>query len=345
MSKKKRIILYAIIPSLLILFFFIIPITIAEIVNSFIFNKRSEVEEPYTLDISYYPNLKCEEVEFKSSGNTLTGYLYSSDTLTPKGVVVYAHGFACGGSNSTMMFADFFVSNDYYYFTYDITANGKSKGNDQKGLIQGVKDLDKAISYVKENDKLKNYPIMLLGHSWGGYSSCSVLSKHPDVKAVCSISGFNSANDLMASSATKYVGDFLTDLSIPYMKLYERMIFHNDTKLSSIKGFKSSNCNVLIVHSSDDDVIDMDYGYNKYYEEFKDNPRFKFIKYENRRHGFIFLKDDARNMVYNFEDKLKTEKGSRKELIDKYFDKDLYINGLDLDLFNEILDLYNNSLH
>lgn len=336
---KKRFYLTIVLPFLLILVFFIIPFTIAEMVNSFIFNKRCDQKEPYILKVSDYPNLKCEESTFKSDrSKDLHAYLYSSDTLTPKGVVIYAHGFDCGGSNSTMMFADYFVKNDYYYFTYDATANGLSEGSDQNGLVQGVLDLDKAISYVKTIDKLKSFPLMLLGHSWGAYSVCSVLNMHPDVKAICSISGFNNANDLMINSAKKYVGGFLTTLSIPYLKTYERMEFNNNVSLNSIKGLKKSNCNCFIIHSSDDETIDIKYGYDKYYKEFSNDSRFKFKLYTDRGHGFIFLKDDARNMVYEYEKKIKNKEGNA------IFDKELYINGLDLDLFNEILEMFNNSL-
>lgn len=333
MKKKTRIILCTVIPLALVLFFFVIPMVVSVIINNALFKKRSEINTDMKLSTSDFSNLLCEDVTFNSNKNDeLHGYLYSSDTLTPKGVVIYAHGYNAGGSNSTMMFANYFVSNDYYYFTYDVTANGLSKGNNQRGLVQGVLDLDKAISCVKTMDKTKNYPIMLLGHSWGGYSVSSVLKIHPDVKAVCSLSGFNSALDLMASNASKKVGSFLTNASLPYLKIYENWVFGKNYKLNAIDGFNSSNCNVLIMHSSDDNVIDIDFGYNKYYKEFKDNPRFKFVKYENKKHGFMFLNDEARLMVEAYYD----NKGS--------FDKTLYINGLDLDMFNQILDLYNKSL-
>ena len=333
MKKKTRIILCTVIPLALVLFFFVIPMVVSVIINNALFKKRSEINTDMKLSTSDFSNLLCEDVTFNSNKNDeLHGYLYSSDTLTPKGVVIYAHGYNAGGSNSTMMFANYFVSNDYYYFTYDVTANGLSKGNNQRGLVQGVLDLDKAISCVKAMDKTRDYPIMLLGHSWGGYSVGSVLKMHPDVKAVCSLSGFNSALDLMASNASKKVGSFLTNASLPYLKIYENWVFGKNYKLNAIDGFNSSNCNVLIMHSSDDNVIDIDFGYNKYYKEFKDNPRFKFVKYENKKHGFMFLNDEARLMVEAYYD----NKGS--------FDKTLYINGLDLDMFNQILDLYNKSL-
>ncbi len=331
--KKKRIILCTVIPLALVLFFFVIPLALSVIINNALFKKRSEINTDMKLSTSDFSNLLCEDVTFNSNKNEeLHGYLYSSDTLTPKGVVVYAHGYNAGGSNSTMMFANYFVSNDYYYFTYDITANGLSEGNNQRGLVQGVLDLDKAISCVKTIDKTKEYPIMLLGHSWGGYNVGAVLKYHPDVKAICSLSGFNSALDLMASSAKKKVGSFLTNATLPYLKLYENWVFGSNYKLNAIDGFNSSNCNCLIIHSSDDKVIDMDYGYSKYYKIYKDNSRFSFIKLENKGHGYVFLNDSARVMVEEYE------KG------DKPFNKDLYINGLDTDLFDKIMLFFNNSL-
>ena len=286
------------------------------------------------LSVDDFPNLKVENIYFSSSDNDkLTGYLYSSDTLTPKGVVIYAHGFGCGGSNHTMMFADYFVSNDYYYFTYDATANGVSEGSNQKGLVTGVLDLDKAISCVKANDKLKDFPIMLLGHSWGGYSVGAILNMHSDIKAVCSISGFSNPNDQMIYSAKKNVPDFLIDISVPYMKLYDRLVFHSKYNLNVMDGLEKSNCKCMFIHSEDDKTVSIKLGYNKYYEKYKDDPRFTFIRFESRAHGYIFLNDDARIMANNH-----SKKGEP-------FDKDLYINGLDTTLFNQILEMYNNSIN
>ena len=330
---KKKIIIPIVISLSLFIFFFAAPLLVSKLVNDNFFKKRSEVRESMKLSVNDFPNLKEESITFYSDNNDLLqGYLYSSDTFTPKGVVIYAHGFNTGGSNSTMIFANYFVSNDYYYFTYDITANGNSKGNNQKGLVEGVLDLNKAISCVEENDKLKDYPIMLLGHSWGGYSVGAVLNMHPEVKAICSLSGFNNPNSQMLYSARKKVGSFLVNISSPYIKLYEKMIFKSNYNLNVIDGLNKSNCNALFVHSADDEVVGISEGYDKYVKEFGNNSRFKFKKYDNRGHGYIFLDEDARNMV---NDHVKNN---------KEFNKEVYINGLDTLLFGEILELYNNSL-
>ena len=331
---KKKIIISSIVLISLFIFFFVIPLIVAKKINDSIFKKRSEPKEELKLSVDDFPNLKAEKITFNSSNDDLLqGYLYSSDTITPKGVVIYAHGFGCGGTSHTMMFADFFVSQDYYYFTYDATANGMSEGTNQKGLVTGVLDLDKAISCVEKNEELKDYPIMLLGHSWGGYSVGAVLNMHPEIKAICSISGFNNPNSQMIYSAKKKAGSFLINISSPYMKLYEKMIFHSNYNLNVIDGVNNSNCNCLFIHSEDDDVVGISLGYNKYLKEFKDNKRVSFKHYDDRGHGYIFLNDEARTMATAY-----SKEG-------KPFDKELYINGLDLDMFNEILELYNNSLN
>ena len=54
----------------------------------------------------------------------------------------------------------------------------------------------------------------------------------------------------------------------------------------------STDAAVMIVHSADDNVIGIEYGLDKYYEKYKDNPRFTFIRFENRGHNEIFIDPD-----------------------------------------------------
>ena len=81
---------------------------------------------------------------------------------------VIAHGFGGGGHNSYMDVANYFASNGYYVFAYDVTGCDKSEGEGVGGVPQGVIDLDHAISFVEDNNEIPELPIMLFGHSWGG---------------------------------------------------------------------------------------------------------------------------------------------------------------------------------
>ena len=53
------------------------------------------------------------------------------------------------------------------------------------------------------------YPIVLFGHSWGGFCVGSVFNFQSDVKAVISVSGFNRVTDLYDEYYAKLKADFL----------------------------------------------------------------------------------------------------------------------------------------
>ena len=59
---------------------------------------------------------------------------------------------------------------------------------------------------MEESGNFPDLPIVLFGHSWGGYSVCSVLTYHPEIKAVIACSGFNSSPDLFESEGKKQAG-------------------------------------------------------------------------------------------------------------------------------------------
>ena len=107
-----------------------------------------------------------------------------------------AHGFGGGGHNSYIDCANYFAHHGYWVFAYDATGNDESEGEGVGGLPQGVIDLDYAITFVEGSGNFPNLPIVLFGHSWGGYIVCSVLSYHPEVKAVIACSGFNSSSNM-----------------------------------------------------------------------------------------------------------------------------------------------------
>ena len=167
------------------------------------FNRRFQSYEPRMLRLEDFDGLERTRYEFPSDkGQMLAGYLYSFGE-GQHGIVIIAHGFGGGGHNSYMDVADYFARNGYLVFAYDATGNDESEGKGVGGLPQGVIDLDHAISFVEESGNFPELPIMLFGHSWGGYSVCSVLSLHPEVKAVIACSGFNSSPDMFEAEGRR----------------------------------------------------------------------------------------------------------------------------------------------
>ncbi|MCR4739791.1 MAG: alpha/beta fold hydrolase [Lachnospiraceae bacterium] len=251
------------------------------------FNIRSDSYEPLMLRTEDFDGLQCTGYSFPSDrGQMLSGYLYSfSDDQ--RGIVVIAHGFGGGGHNSYMDIADFFAKNGYYVFAYDATAMDNSEGDGLGGVPQGVIDLDHAISFVESEKSIPDLPIVLFGHSWGGYCVSAVLNYHPEVKAVIECSGFNGSSDMFESGGKSEAGGLIYTMT-PFIKAYEFLKFGKYAMKTAMDGFDSTDAKVMIVHSADDHVIGIEYGCDKYFEKYKDDPRFTFLRFEDRGHNDIF---------------------------------------------------------
>ena len=322
------------------------------------FNVRGDSYKPYMLRLEDFEGLECTEYTFPSDrGQRLTGYLYSAGS-DQHGVVVIAHGFGGGGHNSYMDAADYFAKHGYYVFAYDATGCDKSEGNGVGGVPQGVIDLDHAISFVENNDDISDLPIVLFGHSWGGYSVCSVLNYHPEVKAVIECSGFDRSSDMFESGGKSQAGEVIYAMT-PFIRIYERIKYGKYASDTAIDGFRASDASVMIVHSADDSVIGIEYGLDKYYEIFKDDPRFTFLRFEDRGHNDI-LNDPADTYVdefnaagdkwletldydYTAEENRDRFVSDKAEYINEHLDHHRWSTRLDKDLFGEFLDFYDKA--
>ncbi len=321
------------------------------------FNKRFESYEPLMLYADDFDGLQRTRYEFPSDrGQKLTGYLYASGE-NQRGIVVMAHGFGGGGHNSYMDCANFFAHNGYYVFAYDATGNDESEGEGVGGLPQGVIDLDHAISFVEDSGKFPELPVVLFGHSWGGYSVCSVLAYHPEVKAVIACSGFNSSSDMFEAEGKNQAGDGIY-LMMPFVKLYDRIKYGGYASGTAMDGFLKSGADVLIVHSADDDVVPIEYGLDKYYEKYRDDPRFQFIRLEDKGHNHVYHDRTYINefnaefdkwretLDYDYSAAENAERFStdKAEYIHSNLDRDKWCDMLNEELFECFVRFYDKAL-
>ncbi len=256
------------------------------------------------MELSYLDyGLEMTRSDFKNGdGTTLAGYKYSKAEQEAKGVVVVAHGLGCGGHNMFIPYIDFFASNGFLVFAYDVTGNGNSKSKTVEGLPQGIIDLDYALRHIKSLDEYKGLPISLFGHSWGAYSCGAVLNLHKDIKNAIIVSGFNKSDNLLLHQAESRVGAF-AKAGIPSVSFYENVKFGGEyAKLTSIDGFNGCDTRVLIVHSKDDDTVPTKYGYDLFYKKLSKNERFEFLLYEDKGHTDILYSNEALAYMDSLED-------------------------------------------
>lgn len=284
---KKIIILSSRLVFWALLIFLIVPYFVTIVFYTSIFHKRYETPSRLAYSITEFDGLQADRYEFQSYDyETLVGYRYYTEQAESYGVVVLAHGFGSGGHNGYMNVAYYFARNGFDVFAYDATGNDESGGKSTKGIPQGLKDLSCAIDFLHEIDELKALPIFLWGHSWGGYAVTTVLNYHPEVKAVVSVAGFNRSSDLLYSQGKEMIGGMI-DFLFPYTKSYEKSLFGNYAEMTAMNGFANSDAGVFIVHSKDDTVVPIQYGYDIYYEKYANDKRFVFRQYEDKGHNSI----------------------------------------------------------
>ena len=248
------------------------------------FGRRFETNKAFMYNAESFDGLERTRYEFPSDkGQNIVGYMYSSGE-EQKAIIVFAHGYGAGGHNSYMPAINYFAQNGFYVFAYDATGNDESGGNGIGGVPQGVIDLNYAISFVEDSGNFPDLPIGLFGHSWGGYSVSNVLTYHPEVEAVIECSGPNSSTDLVEGGGSKIVGPVIKVL-MPVIKVYERSKYGEYATNSALIGFASTDAEIMVVHSSDDNIVPIEYGYDIYYNAFKDDPRFTFIRLEGKGHN------------------------------------------------------------
>ena len=323
------------------------------------FNVRGDSYQPLMLRIEDFDGLNCTEYTFPSDqGQMLAGYLYSAGEKQ-HGVVVIAHGFGGGGHNSYMDCANYFAQNGYYVFAYDATGTDKSEGDGVGGVPQGVIDLDYAISFVEANQDIPDLPVVLFGHSWGGYSVCSVLTYHPEVKAVIECSGFNRSSDMFESGGKSQAGSMIYAMT-PFIRMHERFKYGKYAANTAIDGFEATDTLVMIVHSADDNVIGIEYGCDQYYKKYKDDARFTFIRFEDRGHNEIFndpdntYKDEFNQQFdawlvtldYDYNSKENRDRfiEEKANYITENLDHARWSSRLDEDLFADFLEFYQKGL-
>ena len=348
LKSKRKIALITVSCILIAIVFVVMPVLTVIIYNDN-FGERYETAEWMAFSIDEFEGLKVTECSFPSNnGQMLAGYQYFKEDQPCKGVVVLAHGLGGGGHNTYMDVADYFTSNGYLVFCYDATGNDKSEGDSVEGLPQGVVDLDYALCYVKQAEEYKGLPIMLFGHSWGGYSVGSVLNCHPDVKAAVLVAGFDRSTDLFEQQGESIIG-FGIKFFMPYVSLYERLKFGKYAAYSATGGFAGTDAGIMIIHSKDDTTVLPENGYDKFYDMYGDDARFSFIKYEDRGHNYIYYSDSAKD----YRDQLNTDYTAYVEanggeynaeikavFMEKYLDKSKCYE-FDSGLMGRILNFYN----
>ncbi|TCT17208.1 alpha-beta hydrolase superfamily lysophospholipase [Natranaerovirga pectinivora] len=341
--KVSKIICFSIIGFIFI--FSIISMIVVKFIYDGQFPRYDRHDETITASLRYtdiqkeYPR---RLVDFKSGDNRLQGYVYGESN--DQGLIVVVHGLG-GGADSYLPQIAYFVDQGWQVFAYDATGSFDSEGKTTKGFPQGLIDLDAALSHIDQQPQFNNLPILLFGHSWGGYAVTNILNFDHNISGVVSVSGVNSPLEIIMEQGKRMMGSFIYSQR-PYLWLYQRMLFGDVASLSAVNGINESNIPVLIIHGTDDEMVEYNGSSIISKGDKITNPNVKAISISNQDrngHNNLFRSENAieyiniinaeyRKIYENYEQNIPYEvKQEFYSGIDRTLAQDL-----DLELMNEI---------
>ncbi len=346
--KKVRIIVLSLV--VFIILFSIISMIFTKNIYDDQFQRNDKPEYSGYLRYSDVEEYDSTIVEFDSGENTLKGYLYGAENK--KGLVVIAHGLG-GGAERYLPEALYFVDKGWSAFAYDCTGSYDSEGESTVGLAQSVIDLDAALTYINSNNSISDFPIMLYGHSWGGYAVTAILNYNYNITAVTSIAGFNSPIDMLMEQA-KRMSVVLGYIEYPFGWAYQTLLFGKTARLTAVDGINSSNTPVMIIHGDGDEEILYDGASIIACKDEITNPNvvYKTCSTENHNgHNSLFVSEaasvynSAKNVEYkaiydSYDGNIPNDvKAEYYEGVDKYQSSER-----DISFLNEINQFFENSL-
>lgn len=191
-------------------------------------------------------------VEFQSGQNTLTGYVYGG--MNQKGLVVISHGQGYGAEDYLPQTL-YFVDHGWRVLAFDNTGTYASQGKSSVGLSQSLLDLEAALAFIENSPELRGLPVMLFGHSWGGYAVTAVLSEGTPVRAVVSAAGYDSPMGLIQEQLKRQLG-IVGIVEIPFGRLYQALLFGGAAHRTAVDGINASGVPVMIIHgTADQDIL------------------------------------------------------------------------------------------
>ena len=120
-----------------------------------------------------------------------------------------------------------------------------------------------------------------------------------------------------------------------------------------MNGFEHSEAGVMIIHSADDEMISQEKGFDVFYDSYRNNPRFSFVKYENRGHDYVLYSDRSRDYLEEFNRNFTDYMNSLDEeltvelkasYLNEHLDKKQLFD-LDEELMNSIVEFYDGNVH
>jgi len=177
-----------------------------------------------------------ESVVFKSlSGNNLNGWLLKPKNINATTTLLHFHGNA-GFLLSQYQAITPLLKYGFQAFVFDYSGFGFSEGKATRDNV--LLDGNSALTYIKSREDVKNTKLVIYGQSLGGnLSAVLAQQRQTDIDGLVIEGAFSSHKDIAAKTAG----------------VFGRLLVSE--KYSAYKSIRTFKKPVLIIHSTEDEVI------------------------------------------------------------------------------------------
>ena len=287
---------------------------LARFIHHKIFGIRCEGNPDFVyFQAADFPGLQAVPISFPSNrGQMLRGYLYSTGTAPCKGLILFVHGMG-GGHTAYTTELYTLAQNGYQIIAYDQTGTMMSDGAALDGFPQGFLDLQAAVTFVKNSPDYRDYPLFLIGHSWGAYTVCNFPHLHERIDGVVALSPFDHIPSLLASLAGSQTGRKLAFLK-PFFLLQNLLDFGRVSLFRPSYSLQEADCPVLIFHGDADPVVPLALSPVSIREAFEANSNIQIQICPGRKHNVYASAGAEQYMDQVFSEYAELEKSYHKQI-------------------------------
>ena len=281
--------------------------------------KRFDGDFNFYFSTKDFPNLKAEPYSFTTEkGDVLKGNFYYYGEPIKGRLIVFDHGM---GAGHTAYFREIekLASKGYTVFSYDHTGCMESGGEHSNGFLTSLADLDSCLTAIKRD--FPDYKISVVGHSWGGFSTSNIAKYHPDVAHVISLAPFMSLKAIVGQTFS----GLLSFMRKPVMEL-EASCNPKYVNANTIDSLSNYEGNALIIHSKDDNILNVKLHFNRIQKGLHLKENIKFVLVDKKLHNPNYTVEAVKALTSFLKEKSKLVK---KGLLNTKEQQESFINKFD----------------
>jgi alpha-beta hydrolase superfamily lysophospholipase len=207
---------------------------------------------------SDFPGLEDDPVEFYSKHKVkLRGSFYYYDRGQKyQQIIVFPHGIGAG-HHAYMHLIEAFCQQGFLVFSYDNTGCTLSEGKGIVGIPQAIIDLKYALKYL-ESTTYKQYPISVIGHSWGGYAAIRSGLFSNKIHRIIALAPLNNPSQLLGTFSPIF------KVLRPFVTFIHLLKFGFIGTLTTQQILKTTKVPTLVISGDHDESVQIKSNFNHY---------------------------------------------------------------------------------